>query len=33
MTTAVVATLGFLVLAMIEGFNGLGLAFRTQTYP
>ncbi|MGQ0557867.1 MAG: hypothetical protein ACT4PN_18200 [Nitrospiraceae bacterium] len=24
------ATIGFVVLAMIEGFNGIGLAFRTK---
>ena len=30
MTEATVATIGFLVLAMIEGFNGFGLAFRTR---
>lgn len=30
MTEATVATIGFIVLAIIEGFNGLGLAFRTK---
>lgn len=30
MTGETIATIGFLVLAMIEAFNGLGLAFRTK---
>ena len=30
MTETTVATVGFLVLSFIEGFNGLGLAFRTK---
>ena len=30
MTEATVATIGFLVLALIEGFNGIRLAFRTK---
>jgi len=30
MTETMFATIGFLVLAIIEGFNGLGLAFRTK---
>ena len=30
MTETTLATIGFLVLALIEGFNGIGLAFRTK---
>src|SRR5262245_61327181 len=30
MTGEAIATIGFLVLALIEAFNGLGLAFRTR---
>ncbi|MGC4096387.1 MAG: hypothetical protein QM706_04665 [Nitrospira sp.] len=30
MSEATIATIGFLVLALIEGFNGIGLAFRTK---
>lgn len=30
MTETMFATIGFVVLAMIEGFNGISLAFRTK---